>query len=61
MICRKRLDEERGNPWICACPICGEERVAEDEIRKEDPGQRADSLIRSIAGEGEGQEGLKDA
>ena len=25
-ICRKKLDEERGNPWICECPLCRAER-----------------------------------
>jgi hypothetical protein len=25
MICRKKLDEERGNPFICECPICREQ------------------------------------
>ena len=26
VICRKRLDEERGNPWICECSRCQQER-----------------------------------
>jgi hypothetical protein len=25
-ICRRILDEERGNPWICECPFCREAR-----------------------------------
>lgn len=26
IICRRKLDEERGNEWICQCPKCCEER-----------------------------------
>lgn len=35
VICRRRLDEERGNPWICVCPCCAEKRkeVGEGESR----------------------------
>ena len=28
-ICRRKLDEERGNPWICECPLCREARKEE--------------------------------
>ncbi len=31
IICRKNLDEERGNPWICECPMYREERITTDE------------------------------
>lgn len=37
IICRRLLDEERGNPFICECPICGEIRKSETkEIQKSD-------------------------
>jgi hypothetical protein len=26
IICRKKLDEQYGNPQICECPMCREER-----------------------------------
>lgn len=26
VICRRKLDEERGNPWICECMLCKRER-----------------------------------
>ena len=29
-ICRKKLDEERGNPWVCECPLCKNERSSGD-------------------------------
>ena len=28
-ICRRKLDEERGNPWICECPVCKEAKRRE--------------------------------
>ncbi len=31
IICRKNLDEERRNPWICECPLCKEARKKEIE------------------------------
>lgn len=34
-ICRRKLDEDRGNPWICDCPICREARKAERPREKE--------------------------
>jgi hypothetical protein len=36
LICRRKLDEERGNPWICECPMCQEERKAKEPQMKED-------------------------
>ena len=35
IICRKKLDEERGNSWICECPLCREERKAKETLDKE--------------------------
>ena len=32
IICRRALDESRGNPWICECFQCSKER---EEIQKE--------------------------
>jgi len=26
IICRRKLDEERGNPFICGCPLCKQDR-----------------------------------
>jgi hypothetical protein len=26
VICRKILDQKKGNPWVCACPLCQRER-----------------------------------
>ncbi len=26
IICRKKLDDERGNEWICGCELCRLER-----------------------------------
>lgn len=37
-ICRKKLDEERRNPWICECPLCKEARK-EEAIQIENPGK----------------------
>jgi hypothetical protein len=33
VICRKRLDEERGNSWVCGCPFCNGKRlvIGDDE------------------------------
>ena len=30
IICRKTLDESRGNLWFCTCPRCRVERMDED-------------------------------
>jgi hypothetical protein len=30
IICRRRLDEERGNPFICECPMCREANKTEE-------------------------------
>lgn len=30
VICRRKLDEAKGNDWICACPLC-------QEARRKDP------------------------
>jgi hypothetical protein len=36
VICRKSLDEEKGNPWICGCPLCnGKRLVIGDEGKAE--------------------------
>jgi len=29
-ICRRRLDEQHGNPWICECPLCRREKMTID-------------------------------
>lgn len=29
IICRRNLDEERGDPWICKCPLCNYARKIE--------------------------------
>ena len=36
-ICRRKFDEEHGNPWICECPLCREVRrsIESPEGRKE--------------------------
>ena len=31
IICRKNLDEARGNLWICECPMCREARRSESD------------------------------
>jgi len=31
IICRKKLDESRGNPWVCQCFLCRRER---EELRR---------------------------
>jgi len=37
IICRRKLDQERGNPQICECPMCREIRKTETkEIQKND-------------------------
>jgi len=33
VICRRNLDEERANPWICACPLCEQERKNQTDER----------------------------
>jgi hypothetical protein len=33
VICRRALDEDRGNPWICGCTACKGER--EDDRSKD--------------------------
>jgi hypothetical protein len=35
VICRRYLDEQRENPWICECPLCREERKAKEALDKE--------------------------
>jgi hypothetical protein len=46
VICRKKLDEERGNPWICGCPFCNEERLEiEGEARAD-----MDARIQLVCG-----------
>ncbi len=35
IICRRKLDEERGNPWICECPVCRLEKVQKDGTESE--------------------------
>jgi hypothetical protein len=41
VICRKKLDEERGNDWICGCALCqaqlkqDREKVNEQECEVE--------------------------
>jgi hypothetical protein len=30
IICRKKLDETQGNPWICECPFCREAKKKSD-------------------------------
>jgi len=30
VICRRKLDEERGNPWICGCERCRLEREKDE-------------------------------
>jgi hypothetical protein len=32
-ICRRVLDKEKGNPWICLCPICKEAKGSEENER----------------------------
>ena len=34
-ICRKKLDESRGQESICDCPLCKEERKAKEALDKE--------------------------
>ena len=34
VICRKNLDESRGNPWICECYLCKKERTNNDGRNK---------------------------
>lgn len=33
IICRRSLDDDRGNPWICECPLCRDMR-AESESKE---------------------------
>jgi len=35
VICRRKLDEERGNPQICECPICSEQGRRFEETENE--------------------------
>ncbi len=35
VICRKKLDEERGNEWICGCFFCEKEREELENRGKE--------------------------
>jgi hypothetical protein len=35
IVCRKNLDEERGNPWICECPLCNVQRELEEKVPNE--------------------------
>ena len=45
VICRKRLDEERGLPWVCTCPNCnGTREQSKPEI--EGKGEDAVSILR---------------
>jgi len=31
VICRKKLDEERGNDFLCGCPLCREAKRSEKD------------------------------
>ena len=51
MICRRKLDEERGNPfgWICACPLCEQQRK---EVNSLNPGEASDMDGKEISSPG---------
>jgi hypothetical protein len=59
-ICRRKLDVERGNPWICECPLCQaerERRIDEELFLSDGTGQGVRSQpkddLPSIMGEGD--------
>ncbi len=39
IICRRKLDEQYGNEFICACPLCQQARGEEDEPGSPSRGQ----------------------
>lgn len=53
IICRKKLDEEWGNPQICGCPMC---KPRENNVRP-DTGQDGDDYPEAYCPEGVGEEG----
>ena len=62
IICRKQLDQERGQSWICACPWCNEARREEDErllhgerVGQGIPGHPQDDLPETV---GQGDTGV---
>lgn len=49
VICRKKLDQEGGNPWVCECPLCRVERKETQGDVKEGTGDdRSDPSIAEI-------------
>jgi hypothetical protein len=47
IICRRYLDELRGNPWICECPTCGEKRKDGKDSISDSEGSREVSEAES--------------
>lgn len=47
IICRKALDAERENPWICECPRCAEQKKEIKSIVSAEVGIPAGSSIDS--------------
>jgi len=48
IICRRKMDEERGCPWICRCPWCAEKRREIKEASKEEG--KNDGILPNLQG-----------
>jgi hypothetical protein len=57
IICRRLLDEERGNPWICACPLCEQQRKEANLLKS---GEESDMGQEDISSPGVSCEAARD-
>ncbi len=58
IICRKSLDEARGNPWICDCPLCKNLRArSEGNESGEIIGESGEIISQKINRESEARPG----
>jgi hypothetical protein len=48
VICRRNLDESRGNPFICECPLCRDERKETETYVMEGIDDRSDPPLRKL-------------
>jgi len=51
IICRKRLDEEHGKPWICRCPHCAQKRKDLEQQLGEQAGHEEEGKKGTLGGE----------
>ena len=62
IICRRKLDEERKNPfdWICACPMCEQQRKETKSLNAGEPLGMAGKDISSPGASCEAGRGRKE-